>query len=259
MPKRATFQVGQRYGRLVITGDAPRAPHGQTQVQCLCDCGTVVVKVLHKMMSGHTRSCGCLRGVSHGVTSETSMLGQRFGRLTVTGRNRNNTREGGTQWDCLCDCGHPTTVPLNRLRTGITRSCGCLHHDNAVSMGKSNKGKRAHNWKGVGEISGCFWKQILAGAEQRGLSVTVTHQEIWQLYQRQNGRCALTGFALTFDRIGVRSSGNASLDRIDSTKGYEIDNIQWVEKRVQQMKWDMAQAELVFLCKAVVTHSARRD
>lgn len=50
--------------------------------------------------------------------------GKRFGMLTVTGPGF--TRHGSVFWDCQCDCGGKRTVHGSRLRSGETRSCGCL-------------------------------------------------------------------------------------------------------------------------------------
>lgn len=50
---------------------------------------------------------------------------QRFGRLVVV-RRAEEDRKGRPQWICKCDCGEETLVTSNHLRTGGTRSCGCL-------------------------------------------------------------------------------------------------------------------------------------
>ncbi len=55
------------------------------------------------------------------------LTGQRFNMLTVierAGRNENSQ----IMWRCRCDCGAMTVVRGHRLRTGHTKSCGCLTH-----------------------------------------------------------------------------------------------------------------------------------
>ena len=62
-------------------------------------------------MSGHSRQ-------------KLDLTGQRYGHLTVLGPAENiGTR---TAWRCLCDCGRETVVRTNRLRSGHTKSCGCV-------------------------------------------------------------------------------------------------------------------------------------
>lgn len=57
------------------------------------------------------------------------LVGQRFGRLVVTHRVANIGANAG--WSARCDCGNTTAVSSCRLRTGRTRSCGCLRIETA--------------------------------------------------------------------------------------------------------------------------------
>jgi len=65
------------------------------------------------------------------------LTGQRFGRLVVTKRveNKGNHR----CWECSCDCGNITIVPVGHLRSGNTRSCGCLIENNGQNIKKIAK------------------------------------------------------------------------------------------------------------------------
>src|SRR4030095_12707780 len=51
------------------------------------------------------------------------IVGARYGRLVVA------VYEGRSFWRCLCDCGREATVKTDKLKSGHTRSCGCLHSD----------------------------------------------------------------------------------------------------------------------------------
>ena len=53
-----------------------------------------------------------------------NMTGQRFGSLVVIERDENKGKS--VMWKCQCDCGKQTVVESRRLRSGNTRSCGCL-------------------------------------------------------------------------------------------------------------------------------------
>lgn len=53
--------------------------------------------------------------------------GDRYGKLVVLKRNEENNKK----WDCICDCGNPTTVQNGHLTTGHTQSCGCLVKEKA--------------------------------------------------------------------------------------------------------------------------------
>lgn len=54
--------------------------------------------------------------------------GQRFGRLVALVRVENGTG-GKVRWRCRCDCGVEVEVFASGLRSGRTRSCGCLRRE----------------------------------------------------------------------------------------------------------------------------------
>jgi len=56
------------------------------------------------------------------------LSGQRFGRLTVIERAGTNQWKQPL-WLCICDCGNTTIVDRCKLKSGNTRSCGCLRVD----------------------------------------------------------------------------------------------------------------------------------
>lgn len=55
------------------------------------------------------------------------LTGQKFGRLTVIDRAPN--KNGRSAWNCICDCGNTIQVISKSLRSGNTKSCGCLHKE----------------------------------------------------------------------------------------------------------------------------------
>jgi hypothetical protein len=60
--------------------------------------------------------------------------------------------------------------------------------------------------------------------------------------------CSLSGQPLT---IGMNRYNTASIDRIDSSKGYIEGNIQWVHKDINFMKRTYSQEYFVQMCKLV--------
>lgn len=52
--------------------------------------------------------------------------GQRFGRLFVTGQPYKPEGSKLEHWPCKCDCGRTTIVATQNLKSGMTKSCGCL-------------------------------------------------------------------------------------------------------------------------------------
>lgn len=88
-----------------------------------------------------------------------------------------------------------------------------------------------------------YWKRIERKARERGLELNISVDYIWNLYEKQNGKCALSGMDIKLDRTHrtnskIQSQNTASLDRIDSTKGYIEGNVQWVYFDLNFMKWN---------------------
>ena len=77
---------------------------------------------------------------------------------------------------------------------------------------------------------------------------------LWELFLKQNRRCALSGMEIGFPKAwGIKSKTEitASLDRINSNMGYTKGNVQWVHKTINTMKMNMSDNEFIKLCKLV--------
>lgn len=72
------------------------------------------------------------------------LTGQKFNRLTVLGLGERNS-SGQVQWKCRCDCGNIVLATTNYLKSGHTKSCGCLNREKASSRLKNKKFVEARN------------------------------------------------------------------------------------------------------------------
>ena len=72
------------------------------------------------------------------------LTGQRFGRLTVLGRDgtKKYCFDTTPTWRCRCDCGKECIVLGRNLRSGATRSCGCLRVEVSRENGHARRGKK---------------------------------------------------------------------------------------------------------------------
>lgn len=78
---------------------------------------------------------------------------------------------------------------------------------------------------------------------------------MWEIFLKQGKKCALTGEILYFSPIQTdRKKSNASLDRIDSSKGYTENNIQWVLKNINLMKRELSDKDFIEICRKVVQY-----
>ncbi len=54
------------------------------------------------------------------------LTGRRFGRLTVQAVSH-RTSDRTWHWHCVCDCGEPRICTGRNLKSGKSKSCGCVH------------------------------------------------------------------------------------------------------------------------------------
>lgn len=111
-------------------------------------------------------------------------------------------------------------------------------------------GKNSPYWKGYGDIPGRFWSRVQEAAASRKIEVRITLKQAWELFQIQKGRCALTGTPLRFSSRPL-SATTASLDRIDSSRPYCLDNVWWIHKQLNVMKQDFTLSYFLDMCEAV--------
>jgi hypothetical protein len=172
-----------------------------------------------------------------------NLIGETFGRLKVLeyANNRIGIKGGKRRgrWLCECECGNKVEVASEKLRSGWTQSCGCLQKEIA----------RNRFWNGVGLLSGARFGRIKHIARYRNLEMNVTKEYLWELYLKQQGKCALSDLPIPMDI--------ASLDRIDSSKGYIEGNVQWLHKDINIMKWNHNLDYFIEMCKHVIKTAKR--
>lgn len=174
-----------------------------------------------------------------------NLKGRRFGKWTVL-EVSDRSHRGNKYWTSRCDCGTIKDVLGTTMRRGSSTSCGCNHHI---------KGKKHNLFRGYEGLSGNHWNRITGGAKLRGIPVTITTQQAWEIYESQAGVCALSGIPIAFPVDVYDKTWTASLDRIDSSKGYEVGNVQWVHKKINIMKNRFSDSEFIDLCLSVVNYS----
>jgi len=95
-----------------------------------------------------------------------------------------------------------------------------------------------------------FVSYLLAKAKKRR-SCDVSLNEVEQLWHKQDGKCALTGWTMTMVLGKGKVHTNASIDRIDSNKDYVSGNIQLVCFAANVAKSNLSVGDFVKLCEAV--------
>lgn len=65
------------------------------------------------------------------------MIGKRFGRLVVKGEAGQARVRRTRRYHCECDCGSWTITDGAALRSGVSKSCGCLRQEQSRKNAKS--------------------------------------------------------------------------------------------------------------------------
>ena len=216
--------------------------HEDIDIRCFC--GKVFKTTVNRVFSGVTKSCGCSRKVSNEEV-ESRLIALRFKLLEPY-----KTRIQRHKFQCHCGRIFIST-PHSLFKKGI-KSCGCIGNG---FHGKLNS--ESIKWAGYGEISKTFWNRISKNANGKSRPFDITIEYVWDLFIFQGRKCAISGVEIDFSPDSKLSRGTASLDRIDSGKGYVVGNVQWVHKEVNNIKTDMEQSRFIEWCKKIADNNKK--
>jgi hypothetical protein len=120
----------------------------------------------------------------------------------------------------------------------------------AQGLGLSQKQNPTHP-----HIPNHLWLGLMGRILEDGHDIDFDIDYLWELYQTQNGQCALTGWCIFLSQDRVVHT--VSVDRIDSSLGYSKKNIQLTHKWVNRCKLNCDERFFYDICAAVTNH--RKD
>ena len=161
----------------------------------------------------------------------TSLVGKKFGRLTVIERVENLNKRA--RYRCICDCGNEKIALAQNLLNSHVRSCGCFSAERRLQITKDNnlkRGREIHGdsktrlyqiWEGI-KVR-CFKKENHAYHNYGGRGISMC--EDWK------------NSYLSFKKWSLENgySENLTIDRIDVNKDYCPENCRWVSWSVQSV------------------------
>lgn len=215
-----------------------------------------------------------------GNSRKRPKVGTKFGQYEVIGDDiRTQGRKSFYHVKCTV-CGEEGYVRSDQLIRGEANLCkNCsnkIKYEKAKgmgvidSLGYSSDGKH----KGCGDISLTIISTIRNKAKSRNIewSEKLTADYLWNLFLKQDKKCALTGLDIHFRSgnnihtpINTPNSNldysqiTASLDRIDSTNGYVPGNVQWVHKNINIMKNSFSKDYFIKMCGLVYLKSYQQS
>lgn len=145
---------------------------------------------------------------------------QRFGRLVAKQRCLEKKTKDA-RWECVCDCGNTIVVYALSLKSGNTKSCGCLRKEEAKVSSMTHGFSYVPEyrvWQGIKER--CYNKNHQYYPEYGGCGIVMSDE--WK-----------DDFVAFYKDMGSRPTPDHTIDRKYNTKGYSKDNCRWVT-RIEQ-------------------------
>jgi hypothetical protein len=109
------IHIGDHFGYWTVIGLDDGLPEHRYKALCRCVCGTVRWISRSRLRHGRAKSCGCK---NHPLVDYGIHPGDKIGYWTILRQDRK-------YFICRCICGKERKVPVYRLMSGESLSCGC--------------------------------------------------------------------------------------------------------------------------------------
>jgi hypothetical protein len=211
---------GEIFGRWHVVGRG-RSDGRHSRWRCVCDCGAKSQVRGDHLRSGASVSCGCLHRELSASAGVHHQPGERFGRLTII-KCVGHVKKRGRLYLCECACPkHKRVVVQGRhLRSGETKSCGCVY---AETRATSNL---RHGQSRIRHATAAY--------------AAYTREKSWCRNPRSRVFCYYGGRGIEFrfenfrqfySEIGDKPGPDYWLMRSDSDGHFQPGNLQWVPRR----------------------------
>lgn len=185
--------------------------------------------------------------------------------------------------ECVCEnCGKTYLKPDSEINRNIklgrksfcSINCSIQYRENNNPLTEKQKQNRENFKKNCTKLKGDLnsghkkWdefspfretlRKAKMHAKQANREFSITLQDLKNQWEKQNGLCAYTGIKLVLPQYNNKPklTEQASLDRIDSTRGYVPDNIQFVCSCINLMKNTLTDLEVRQFLKQISSYTS---
>lgn len=123
----------------------------------------------------------------------------------------------------------------------------------------SKNQKIRHHTGGVDYHLSYIMRGVRYRARKSNVECEIDAEFLNVLLKKQDGCCAISGITLTFEKGQGHISTNASVDRINPTRGYTSDNVQLVAHQVNTMKSNLNLSELITWCNLILNNNNNKN
>lgn len=190
-----------------------------------------------------------------------NIVGQKYNKLTII------EHVAYRRVKCKCDCGNEKECDLYDLKRNRIIGCGCarntpelreLARTRAYELQEKGILNKGGDYQ-INEYTGFkYMLKCINNKNRINKKMNISLEDLKQVWNNQNGLCAYTKIPLilvthTNPRKDVPKWHLASVDRIDSSKGYEKDNIQFVSRTINYAKNDMLHEDMIKFLQYIKT------
>lgn len=228
LPTNTVDETGSRFGNLTVL-EFVDDPRPGAYWLCRCDCGKELVVNGTSLRRGHQKSCGHCQ-YKRGIR-DIDETGNVYGELTVIERApppatvRKDTTTA--YWRCRCSCGRKDFVTKGlALRSGNVWHCGCLRHELLSEAKLGNTNRRLYHQEALAGFE-ALYKGHQRRAERYNRAFELTREDFSFLTKMNCFYCGDEPFQVKElkHREGQGDYVYNGLDRLDSSKGYTLDNV----------------------------------
>jgi len=199
----------------------------RTYWTCKCSCGTVRDVNSSNLMRGGSTGCGCVNNYDpqkHPPKKKSvnrhELAGKVFTNWTAIKRSFKN-KGRVWYWKCQCKCGTVRDVEGSLLVNGRSKSCGCLQIDN---MNEKRCGpqppKRSGTWAQRHVLN-----NYMSNSKRKNREFSLSPEQFYALMGGLCYYCGSPALSSMKEKFNMPDLWFNGVDRLDSSKGYDIGNV----------------------------------